>query len=108
MGSSGLEPPTSRLSGARSNRLSYRPEGAGSHLLSHTVASAVSSAVPVLTIVFGMGTGVAPGRIATSKTSYRECYFMFALLTFSRVKTHILIFIYIRPGQQAAGRRIFD
>ena len=25
MGSSGLEPPTSRLSGARSNRLSYEP-----------------------------------------------------------------------------------
>ena len=27
VGSSGLEPPTSRLSGARSNRLSYEPMG---------------------------------------------------------------------------------
>ncbi len=27
MGLSGLEPPTSRLSGVRSNRLSYRPKG---------------------------------------------------------------------------------
>ena len=37
----------------------------GSHLLSHTVSSAVPSAVWVLTIVFGMGTGVTPKRIAT-------------------------------------------
>ena len=78
MGLSGLEPPTSRLSGVRSNRLSYKPTlymktasagffflGAGGHLLSHTVSSAVPSAVWGLTIVFGMGTGVAPRRIAT-------------------------------------------
>ena len=81
MGLSGLEPPTSRLSGVRSNRLSYKPSvvsdarkfsfrmetkrfelstpclqgrcspnwatspfEAGSHLLSHTVSSAVPSA----------------------------------------------------------------
>ena len=77
MGLSGLEPPTSRLSGVRSNQLSYKPifqkqnfwvemkrfelstpclQGrcspnwatspfeAGSHLLSHTVSSAVPSA----------------------------------------------------------------
>ena len=37
----------------------------GSHLLSHTVASTVPSAAQVLTIVFGMGTGVSPERIAT-------------------------------------------
>ena len=37
----------------------------GGHLLSHTVSSAVPSAVQVFTIVFGMGTGVAPERIAT-------------------------------------------
>ena len=64
VGLSGLEPPTSRLSGVRSNRLSYKPsyffKGFGSHLLSHTVTSAVPSAAWVLTIVFGMGTGVAP------------------------------------------------
>ena len=95
MGLSGLEPPTSRLSGVRSNQLSYKPilksfdfSGdeeirtldpllarqvlsqlsyipiwSGSHLLSHTVSSAVPSADQVLTIVFGMGTGVSPKRI---------------------------------------------
>ena len=36
----------------------------GGHLLSRTVSSAVPSAGRVLTVVFGMGTGVAPGRIA--------------------------------------------
>ena len=44
MGLSGLEPPTSRLSGVRSNRLSYKPIKSGNHLLSHTVSSIVSSA----------------------------------------------------------------
>ena len=39
----------------------------GSHLLSHTVSNAVSSAALVLTVVFGMGTGVSPERIATGK-----------------------------------------
>ena len=39
--------------------------GSGSHLSSHTVASIVLSAVLVLTVVFGMGTGVSPKRIAT-------------------------------------------
>ena len=38
---------------------------AGSHLLSHAVSSTVSSAACVLTIVFGMGTGVSRKRIAT-------------------------------------------
>ena len=37
----------------------------GSHLLSHAVPSIVPSAARVLTFVFGMGTGVPPGRIAT-------------------------------------------
>ena len=70
VGLSGLEPPTSRLSGVRSNRLSYKPvffNKFGSHLLSHTVTSAVPSAAWVLTIVFGMGTGVSPKRIATER-----------------------------------------
>ena len=49
------------------SQLSYTPVVcAGSHLLSHTVSSAVPSAAQVLTIVFGMGTGVSPERIATS------------------------------------------
>ena len=42
----------------------------GSHLLSHTVSSIVSSAVWVLTIVFGMCTGVSPKRIATRNSLY--------------------------------------
>ena len=37
----------------------------GSHLLSHAVARIVPSAVKVLTVVFGMGTGVSHRRIAT-------------------------------------------
>ena len=39
----------------------------GSHLLSHIVSNIVSSAAQVLTIVFGMRTGVSPERIATGK-----------------------------------------
>ena len=70
MGLSGLEPPTSRLSGVRSNQLSYKPVGSRSHLLSRSVSRQVPSAVPVLTVVFGMGTGVSPARIAT-----RNIYF---------------------------------
>ena len=65
MGLSGLEPPTSRLSGVRSNRLSYKPIESGIHLLSHAVSSIVPSADQVLTVVFGMGTGVSPKRIGT-------------------------------------------
>ena len=65
MGLSGLEPPTSRLSGVRSNQLSYKPILIGGHLLSHAVSSIVPWAAWVLTIVFGMGTGVSPKRIAT-------------------------------------------
>ena len=67
MGLSGLEPPTSRLSGVRSNLLSYKPlyYKSGSRLFFHTVASIVPSAVQGLTVVFGMGTGISPARIAT-------------------------------------------
>ena len=67
MGLSGLEPPTSRLSGVRSNRLSYKPIESGTHLLSHAVSSIVPWAAWVLTIVFGMWTGVSPKRIDTRK-----------------------------------------
>ena len=65
MGLSGLEPPTSRLSGVRSNRLSYKPIESGIHLVSHAVSSIVPSAAYVLTVVFGMGTGVSHKRIDT-------------------------------------------
>ena len=37
----------------------------GTHLLSHAVSSIVPSADWVLTVVFGMGTGVSPNRIGT-------------------------------------------
>ena len=37
----------------------------GTHLCSHAVTSVVFSADQVLTIVFGMGTGVTPDRIDT-------------------------------------------
>ena len=47
------------------SQLSYTPLGSGTHLLSHAVPSVVLSAVRGLTIVFGMGTGVSPGRIGT-------------------------------------------
>ena len=56
------------------SQLSYAPIGyhilfykSGSHLLSHAVSSIVPSAAYVLTIVFGMGTGVSHKRIATRK-----------------------------------------
>ena len=39
----------------------------GSHLLSHAVARIVPSAAKVLTVVFGMGTGVSPSRITTGQ-----------------------------------------
>ena len=79
MGLSGLEPPTSRLSGVRSNLLSYKPlyYKSGSRLFFHTVASIVPSAVQGLTVVFGMGTGISPARIATRQI----IFFVFLQLT---------------------------
>ena len=41
----------------------------GARLLSHAVSSAVPSAARALTVVFGMGTGVSPGRIGTGSLS---------------------------------------
>ena len=49
------------------SQLSYAPLLIGGHLLSHAVSSIVPSAAWVLTIVFGMGTGVSPKRITTRK-----------------------------------------
>ena len=49
----------------------------GSHLLSHAVARIVPSAVKVLTVVFGMGTGVSPLRIATGQ--FYHCYLSISL-----------------------------
>ena len=47
----------------------------GSHLLSHAVSSIVSSAASVLTVVFGMGTGVSPKRIATGNLLLSTFFF---------------------------------
>ena len=47
------------------SQLSYTPINYGSRLLSRAVSSKVPSAAQVLTVVFGMGTGVSPERIAT-------------------------------------------
>ena len=51
------------------SQLSYIPIESGTHLLSHAVSSIVPSAAQVLTVVFGMGTGVSPQRIATGISS---------------------------------------
>ena len=91
MGLSGLEPPTSRLSGVRSNRLSYKPKFPGSRLLSHIVSNTVPSAVWGLTIVFGMGTGVSPRRITTGNIKF--CLFPNGnapcLFTTGNIKFHL-------------------
>ena len=73
----------------------------GSHLLSHTVSSIVSSAAWGLTIVFGMGTGVSPRRIATGTLFFQlsSCYGLQAASFFhtlpldnSTVKQPLLLF----------------
>ena len=45
------------------SQLSYTPIIPGVHLCSHIVTNVVFSADQVLTVVFGMGTGVSPKRI---------------------------------------------
>ena len=47
----------------------------GGHLFSHTVSNAVPSAAYVLTVVFGMGTGVSHKRIATRNFEYLARFF---------------------------------
>ena len=47
------------------SQLSYTPIMPGVHLCSHIVTNVVFSADQVLTVVFGMGTGVTPDRINT-------------------------------------------
>ena len=49
------------------SQLSYTPKMTGDHLCSHIVTNVVFSTGQVLTVVFGMGTGVAPDRIVTSQ-----------------------------------------
>ncbi len=47
------------------NSFEYFSNESGTHLLSHAVSSIVPSAAYVLTVVFGMGTGVSHKRIGT-------------------------------------------
>ncbi len=42
----------------------------GAHLLSRTVSGTVPSAAQVLTVVFGMGTGVSPERVGAGSFSF--------------------------------------
>ena len=53
------------LQGRCSPNWATPPYNPGIHLLSHAVSSIVPSAAQVLTVVFGMGTGVSPVRIDT-------------------------------------------
>ena len=90
MGLTRLELVTSRLSGVRSNRLSYEPIDSGDHLLSQAASHQVPSTAQVLTVVFGMGTGVSPERIFiddtestkiyTFKTEYNQTFIIKSLL----------------------------
>ena len=58
------------------SQLSYTPvRKSGIHLLSHAVSSIVSSAAYVLTIVFGMYTGVSHKRIATRSIKHLVRFF---------------------------------
>ena len=54
-------------------------KNSGSHLLSRAVPSKVPSAAWALTIVFGMGTGVSPRRIATRSSSASSVFLFFFL-----------------------------
>ena len=71
----------------------------GSHLLSHAVSSIVPSASWVLTIVFGMGTGVSPRRIATGNLvtnllitkQYNQFPYLFLFLRKEVIQPHLPI-----------------
>ena len=54
------------------SQLSYTPIDCGIHLLSRAVSSKVPSAAYVLTIVFGMGTGVSHKRIDTTNFAFTK------------------------------------
>ena len=80
-------------------RFRYVFYGSGSHLLSHAVSSIVPSASWVLTIVFGMGTGVSPRRIATGKfvtnllitKQYNQFPYLFLFLRKEVIQPHLPI-----------------
>ena len=88
----------------------------GSHLLSRAVSSQVSSAACVLTVVFGMGTGVSHRRITTgnltsafstfkTKHGFHQEAFLFYHIFFFRSsprpisisKLNTLLYLHLRP-----------
>ena len=97
MGLNGLEPSTSRLSGVRSNQLSFNPVKSGSRLFSHAVTSIVSSAGKALTFVFGMCTGVSPFRIATGSCAKLK------QVRVERRTGQENLFSWIRPARRICG-----
>ena len=69
----------------------------GAHLLSHIVSNTVPSAAQVLTVVFGMGTGVSPKRIDTGNIGYRLSYFFISKPLDNSTVKHISIFYFFFP-----------
>ena len=65
---------------------SYFFKKPGIHLLSHAVTSIVPSAAYVLTIVFGMGTGVSHKRITTGKVFELSSFEMLPICAFASQK----------------------
>ena len=60
----------------------------GIHLSSHAVTRIVLSAVKVLTVVFGMGTGVTPSRIDTRQIYH---FFILSQISNNQVETQPLL-----------------
>ena len=88
--------------------------GSGSHLFSRIVSNTVPSADMVFTVVFGMGTGVTPYRIATGNIWLFCCPFVLAgnftvlqpprsATCFARrpVAFLISVFLFLNPCMQA-------
>ena len=70
----------------------------GSHLLSHIVSNVVPSAAYVLTIVFGMRTGVSHKRIAT-----RVIYFFKSSCKSAHIHRPSVYFMNERPSYTSAS-----
>ena len=64
----------------------------GIHLPSHAVTRIVLSAVKVLTVVFGMGTGVSPSRIDTGQFYLFSSFSLLPQFIDSQIETQPLLF----------------
>ena len=65
----------------------------GIHLPSHAVTRIVLSAVKVLTVVFGMGTGVSPSRIDTGQFYLFSSFSLLPQFIDSQIETQPLLFL---------------